>query len=282
MLMDEMTWRRLPTSAAPANLQLAAGDALLVELDELQQRQPALRWYGIEPAALILGSGQQIGICDRDACVAAGIALHRRASGGTTVLAEPDQIMLDIALPKGHPLYRHDVTESYRWLGDVWAVALEELGLPAHVITVDEARADYQTLDALTRRACFAGRSPYEVLVEGRKLVGLAQVRRRAGALLQAGIYTDLRPERLPNLLALTPTERATLTERLTTRMVGLADLLPVHRKHRGLALPVLMKAFATALAGSYGYRLERTGWSAAALAARTRSAPRYAALEIG
>ena len=39
--------------------------------------------------------------------------------------------------------------------------------------------------------ACFAGLSPWEVVADGRKLVGLAQVRRSTGVLLTAGVLVS-------------------------------------------------------------------------------------------
>lgn len=301
---DEI-WGCLPYSAQPADLQLAAGDALLAELEEasftpaapLSEQEspgalatPLLRWYSIRPRALILGVGQKIHEFDLDACRKAGIKLHRRSSGGTAVLAEPDQIMLDIALPPTHRLYRQDVTESYRWLGEVWVLALAKLGFAAHLITTPEARADTQTLDALTRKACYGGRSPYEVLIDERKIVGLAQVRRRAGALLQTGIYTHWSPQLLVNLLALSETERESLGSRLTARVAGLAEVEAgsgeASRQEdeevgdgRGL-LPAVMQAFATALRDLQGVALVDGDWSKATLERRSQVVDRYAAIE--
>ena len=109
-------------------------------------------------------------------------------SGGGVVLGD-SLLLLDLALPAEDPLYPDDVTESYRWLGAVWAAALGALGTAARVVDIAAARADAQLLDPLLRRVCFGGTSPYEVVVEQRKIVGLAQVRRRTCALIQAGVY---------------------------------------------------------------------------------------------
>jgi lipoate-protein ligase A len=273
------SWRVLPYGAEPADMQLAAGDALLSDLAAGETR-PALRWYRMSRPALIMGSGQKLHEFDLDACRRAGVTLHRRASGGTAVLVEPDQIMHDLALPAGHRLHRQDVTESYRWLGEVWVAALESLGLTAHLIPVAEARADTQALDALTRRACYGGRSPYEVLAMGRKVVGLAQVRRRQGVLLQASVYVRWQPRRLVELFAMPEAERAALEARLQARVAGLADVLPVLGTVPDL-LPVLREALEGALRERQGVALEPATWSAAALAARDERAARYAALSL-
>jgi lipoate-protein ligase A len=82
-------------------------------------------------------------------------------------------LLLDLALPAEDPLSTSDVTESYGWLGAVWAAALGALGIAAGVVDIATARADAQLLDPLLRRVCFGGLSPYEIVVERRKVVGL-------------------------------------------------------------------------------------------------------------
>jgi lipoate-protein ligase A len=276
-------WRHLPSSIEPADQQLAAGDAMLAEHDHTgEPLRPALRWYRMQPRALILGSGQKLSEFNLDACRRAGIALHRRSSGGTAVLAEPGQLMLDIALPASHRLYRHDVTESYRWLGEVWVETLALLGVSARIIPVAEARADRQNLDDLTRRSCYGGRSPYEVLANGRKLLGLAQVRRRYGALLQASIYAHWQPEQLVALLALPSAHQAALTEQLAERVVGLADVLPPDpQRSEDDLFSMVRDAVTIALRDTQSVLLVNDEWNPQALETRRRTAARYATINI-
>jgi lipoate-protein ligase A len=276
-------WRYLPSSIEPADQQLAAGDALLAEHDNAgEPLRPALRWYRMQPRALILGSGQKLHEFDLDACRRADIALHRRSSGGTAVLAEPGQLMLDIALPASHRLYRHDVTESYRWLGEVWVETLALLGVSARIIPVPEARADRQNLDDLTRRSCYGGRSPYEVLADGRKLVGLAQVRRRYGALLQASIYAHWQPEHLVKLFAIAPAEQAALAEQLAGRVVGLADILPPDpQRTEDDLFAMVSDAVTIALRDTQHVLLVRDEWSTQASETRHHTIARYTAINI-
>lgn len=246
--------RALPWSVAPADQQLAWSGALLDSLE--QTGAPALRWYGMAPDALLLGSAQRPAELDRDACAAAGVALYRRFSGGG-VVHSAGLLSLDLAVPREHPLFRGDVTESYRWLGQVWAAALRGLGLDARLLPVEEARADTQALDPLLKKVCFGGLSPYEVLVGGRKLVGLAQIRRRGGALLQCGVYLRWEPWRTAALLDAPPERRAALAEALAARVAGLDSLAP------GLGQDTLTEALATQLAGQAGLRARPCAWSA-------------------
>lgn len=211
--------RQVPWSEGAADVQLAAGLALLEGV--AHTGVPAMRWFRTLPAALLLGSSQRLQDVDQAACAAAGVAVHRRASGGGAVLCNAALLMLDVALPQGHRLLLSDVTLSYRWLGEVWAAALRMLGVPAAPIAIDEARSDALALDAVLKRVCFGGRSPFEVLAGGHKVVGLAQIRRRGGALLQSALYVRWDPWQTAALIAASASERAVLAERLALRVAG-------------------------------------------------------------
>jgi lipoate-protein ligase A len=265
--------RVLPSSAAPAAEQLAGSLALLAGLE--QTGVPAMRWYQFRPPAVLLGSSQQLHEVDLAACAAAGVPVHRRRSGGGVVLSDA-LLLLDLALPPEDPLYTGDITESYRWLGAVWAAALGALGIAAGVVDIATARADAQLLDPLLRRVCFGGLSPYEVVVERRKVVGLAQVRRRTGASLQAGVYLQWAPQRTAALVAATPAERARLTAQLRARVVGLHDLagnqspaIDVVTRQVGLALESIARLIPSA-----------DDWTAHERRAMQAALPQYAALE--
>src|SRR5581483_6904437 len=111
--------------------------------------------------------------------------------------------------------------------GEVWSEALRLAGVATEVVSVEAARAsarDPGQAAGLARLACFGALSPYEVTWRGRKLVGLAQVRRRYGALFQMAILLRWRPQRLAALLRVEPAERPLLAAALAERAVGLND----------------------------------------------------------
>jgi lipoate-protein ligase A len=251
---------------------LAGGPALLAGVE--QTGVPAVRWYGMDPPALIVGSSQRLEEIDQAACAASGLRIHRRRSGGGAVLSA-DMLMLDLALPRAHPLYIDDVTESYRWIGEVWAAALRHLGVDGRVASVGAARADAHALDPLVRRVCFGGLSPYEVMVEQRKLVGLAQVRRRGGALYQVGMYLRWAPQHTAALMAATPGERVVLEQQLAARVAGLEELCDASSGE-------VIAAVESALARLAGFALSDDAWSEGEIAARAAEAGRYAAIDRG
>lgn len=233
--------------------QLAADDALL---DDLQPEGPArLRWWVPERHAVVLGFAQRTEaarLLDGERLAAAGVeVLERRAGGGLVYLAPGAMACLAVALPRGHARWCEDLTESYRWLGEALREGVAALGLrDARVVSVAEAREDAVRLRsnpdpawALVRAGCFAGLSPYEVVdVRGRKVVGLAQVRRRAGALFQVGVLLE---------------DQAPLADAFSTD---------------GRTRETVRTAFAARTAGLRGHALAEPGMDAATFAAALAS----------
>jgi lipoate-protein ligase A len=239
-----------------------------------QSGTPALRWYSFTPGALLLGSSQQPRVIDAVACAQAGLSIHRRKSGGGVVLGDETLLMLDLALPREHRLYMDNITESYRWIGEVWVTALAALGLPASAVSIAEARADGQTLVPLLRQICFGGLSPYEAAVAKRKVVGLAQMRRRAGMLFQCGVHLRWEPRRTAMLMAAPALEQLALTQQLSERVAGLTDLLG-----RSVDSEAVMAVFEKALAQVGGLSSVDADWTAVEQAVQSADLDRFAAI---
>jgi lipoate-protein ligase A len=221
-------WRRLRPSVDTAASLHARAEGLLDALGP--DTPPTIAWSQAQPRALVLGRGAAEPPIDLEAAAAAGLDVVRRRSGGGPVLWDRNLLGLDVWLPRGHALAPDDVVETYRWLGEALAAALRELGAPAQVVTVAQARADTPGDDDAQRiasLACFGALSPYEVVVDGRKVVGLAQVRRPQGALLQAGILLGFDAAVLAAVLSRGDVPSDAVAHALSTRMVGLLDLLP-------------------------------------------------------
>lgn len=237
---------------------------------------PALRWYRFAPPALLLGSAQRPHEIDAAACAAAGVTVHRRRSGGGAVLGDETLLLLDLALPRGHRLFLDDITESYRWIGEVWVAALQSLGLDARAASIGEARADTQALDPLLKRICFGGRSPYEAMVGQRKVIGLAQVRRRGGALFQCGVYLRWQPKRTAALIAAPVDDRAALAEGLAARVAGLDELLG-----RAVDSAEVIESFEAALARLTGMVPADAEWNVAERDTQMADLERYVAITL-
>jgi lipoate-protein ligase A len=167
-------------------------------------------------------------VVDIERCRAAQVDVLDRRAGGGALLLDAHMLCGAVSLPLVDVV--SDVTESYRWLGDVLVGALGGLGIAARRVDVDEARADVAALRAradpiakLVLNTCYGALSPHEVAVDGRKLVGIAQVRRKHAALFQFGVlFRDQSP--LADYLRVEDESvRAQLRGELQKRTVGLS-----------------------------------------------------------
>ncbi len=259
--MNREGWRYLPFDSSSTGRQLALSESLLTVSPTL----PSLYWYTAESPSLILGAAQSLKSLDPST----SYPVYKRTSGGATVLAGPDFLSLDVLLPPTSRLWQSDITAAYRWLGQTWLATLNRLGLATRLIEPAEARAAKAVLESLPlparllRLVCFGTLSSYEVVDRhGRKLVGLAQIKRRNGNLFQCGLPLHWPAGEFACCFALSADEQAQLTLLLTERATGLDDLL-------GWRPPIetIIKAFETSLTELWPVELQLGAWTEAELA---------------
>jgi lipoate-protein ligase A len=166
--------------------------------------------------ALVLGSGQQESVVDVPATAAAGVEVTRRRSGGGAVLVGPDTLWLDVVVPAADPLWDGDVRRSFHWLGEAWAAALHRVGVTGEVHKGGMVEGPW------SRLVCFAGLGPGEVVVGGRKAVGLSQRRTRGGSLFQCLVVPRFDARTLIDLLALDEAARADALRDIPDRVAAL------------------------------------------------------------
>lgn len=261
--MSRKKWRYLPFNSELAGRQLALSESLTGPL-----QTPSLYWYAAARPAVILGAAQNPAILDLTACHQAGYAVYKRTSGGAVVLAGPGFLSLDVALPPGSLLASPDVTQAYHWFGQGWLAALARLGIRARLVTPAEARQSRLDLEAaseaerLVKLVCFGTLSSYEVVSEdGRKLIGLAQVKRRGASLLQAGLHRQWPAAEFARLLALSDAQRAALRRYLPERAIGLEEAAG-----RPVAFSEIIKAFEASLGERFEIDLVPGEWEPAEL----------------
>ena len=165
--------------------------------------------HDISAPALVLGSTQDMSIVDVDACRAAGVEVVRRRSGGGAVLLRPgDVTWIDVIVPAGAAGWATDVHAPMVWLGRRLAEVLGQLaGSDADLVVHDGVMVS----TAWSSTICFDGIGAGEVLVDGRKLIGISQRRMRHAARLQCCWYSQYDPADLVGLLH--PSSRPTASE---------------------------------------------------------------------
>lgn len=178
--MSEANWRLLITGVSGGALAMAVDHAIM-EAIAAERVPPTLRFYAWEPACLSLGYTQPAADVDRDRLAAHGWGLVRRMTGGRAIL-HTDELTYSVAIPAGHAIAAGDVVESYRRLSQALLVGLRSLGAAP--------QADRRAHESTTTKGpvCFEVPSHYEITVNGKKLIGSAQVR-KWGVVLQHGSF---------------------------------------------------------------------------------------------
>jgi len=139
---------------------------------------PTLRLYAWQPACLSLGYAQPVADVDPERLAAHGWDLVRRPTGGRAIL-HTDELTYAVIGPQDEPRLEGGVLESYQRLSRALQAALLQLGLPAqtHALISTNRNGDSKG------PVCFEVPSNYEITVNGKKLIGSAQARKRAGVL---------------------------------------------------------------------------------------------------
>jgi lipoate---protein ligase len=104
--------RTLPT----LNENLALDEALLLAAEAGEGGEVVRFWEWADPA-VVLGAGGSVAIdVDEAACATDGVPIHRRASGGGTVLLGRGCLLFSLVLAYDRAAELRDVNASYRWI----------------------------------------------------------------------------------------------------------------------------------------------------------------------
>ena len=178
---------------------------------------PTLRFYRWSPACLSIGALQSAESAIADDSGEPGVDWVRRLSGGRALLHD-DELTYAVIAPAGHPLMHGSVRESHSRIAALLAEGLQECGIPA---AIEPAGRKLRATSA-----CYDVASDFELTVQGRKLVGSAQVRRSYGILQHGSIPFRFDVDATVQRLRLSGTERDELAAILRERVIGLADVM--------------------------------------------------------
>ena len=175
---------------------MAVDEAILEAYEGAAQKPgPTLRLYGWQPAALSLGRGQRAeGAHDARVLAALGIGLVRRPTGGVAVLHEFERTYAVVGA-LGVPPFSGGPIATYRTIAEALRLGLKRLGVEA--LPVEPRRGAPRDDSA----ACFLSVGAWELVANGRKLVGSAQARRRGAFLQHGSIPLRSDPSRLATVL---------------------------------------------------------------------------------
>ena len=174
------TWRLLitpPERAVRGALNMALDESILEHAQAGRSASlPTLRLYAWAPACLSLGHAQPFADVDTTRLKERGWEVVRRATGGRAIL-HTDELTYSVIGSPEEPVLAGGVLESYNRLAKALLLAVKNLELP---VEMKEGKANG---NGTPNPVCFEVPSTYEITVDGKKLIGSAQARKKAGVL---------------------------------------------------------------------------------------------------
>jgi lipoate-protein ligase A len=168
------TWRLITTPPARGAWNMAVDETILERVERCKV-PPTLRLYAWDPPCLSLGRAQPFMDVNSARLQARGWEVVRRMTGGRAIL-HTDELTYSVAAPVDDPIMAGSLLESYNRLAKALLAAVQDLGL---LVEMKEGKAENGTPNPV----CFEVPSTYEITVNGKKLIGSAQARRKEGVL---------------------------------------------------------------------------------------------------
>ena len=195
---------------------MAIDAELLDEVEKSENSRTIVRFYGWRVPTISLGRNQKVDkAVDADYCRVHGIDIVHRPTGGRAVLHD-DELTYAV-ISNDTQAFGDTIYGNYKRVSEALCLGYNTLGIPA-VLAPDTRKPSPMADDA--DPPCFLSTSRYELMVNGRKIVGSAQ-RRVQHSFLQHGSMpitcnreTLARATRMPG------------TEPLEKEMAGVAEFM--------------------------------------------------------
>ena len=168
-------WRLLITPPARGAWNMAVDESILEHIGR-GDSLPTFRLYAWDPACLSLGHAQPFADVDTTRLKERGWEVVRRATGGRAIL-HTDELTYSVIAPNDEPSVAGSVLESYNRLAQALLLGVKNLDLP---VEMKEGKANS---NSTPNPVCFEVPSAYEITVDGKKLIGSAQARKKEGVL---------------------------------------------------------------------------------------------------
>ena len=158
--------------------------------------QPCSEFWQYPKSAVILGRSQPIKDPLAQRAKALDVEIVRRSSGGGAVMAGQGMLGGVVVFGREHPFSKLSLPESFVRIGAIWQRVLHDIGVDTELVCDDNRQEKTQQLNNNGLGwVCFAGLSYGELTdADNRKMLGLAQVRRRSGIAVVAGLLVEPPP----------------------------------------------------------------------------------------
>jgi lipoyl(octanoyl) transferase len=212
------SWRLILDPPATGAWNMAVDESILFHAG-CGDSPPTLRLYAWQPACLSLGYAQPYADVDETRLGAHGWDLVRRPTGGRAIL-HTDELTYSVSTSPDEPIMEGTVLESYNRIARALVTACQALELP---VSMEEHSPP---AEAAKGAVCFEVPSAYEIVLDGKKLIGSAQARKREGILQHGSL--PLHGDLTRILQALSFTDE-TMHEKAATRLLARATTAETH-----------------------------------------------------
>jgi lipoate-protein ligase A len=243
-------WRLLITPPARGAWNMALDESILEHIGR-GASLPTLRLYAWDPACLSLGHAQPFADVDMTRLRESGWEVVRRATGGRAIL-HTDELTYSVIAPDDEPRVAGSVLESYNRLARALLLAVKNLELP---VEMNEGKTDG---NSTPNPICFEVPSAYEITVDGKKLIGSAQARKKEGVLQHGSLPLTGDLTRICQVLVFeSEAAREDASKRLLARATTVESALG-----RAVSWETAARAFIRAFPTQLGLSFERGGLS--------------------
>lgn len=200
-----------------------AADLALLRSCEEGKSPPTIRLYGwIRPALSIGRSQDPSREVDLERCRKLGIPVVRRPTGGKAILHN-NEITYCVAVPAGHPGFPGSIRGNLETIGRALLPGLKNLGVQNAVLNYGDNNGEGANISP----ACFASVNRFEILADGKKLVGSAAKKTRRAFLQHGSILIDFDPETFNSALRFNgPQAREKSLRALKSSVTTLSEIL--------------------------------------------------------
>lgn len=179
-----MAWRLISHNVSSIFESMAIDEAIFIDTAR-NKKPPTIRFYGTYPAAISIGYFQELADINTQKCREEGIDIVRRITGGKAVF-HFNEITYCVVASSNENTFPNSIAGTYEIISQCIVRSLSFLGIEAYLAESGRTPA-HQDLGA----CCFSTPSKSELLVDGRKICGSAQTRKREGFLQHGSLLTS-------------------------------------------------------------------------------------------
>jgi lipoate-protein ligase A len=196
---------------------MAIDAALLEEVEASAEDRTIVRFYRWHRPTVSLGRSQKLEVAvDVDYCTRESIDVVHRPTGGRAVLHDDELTYAVISNDSSH--FGDTIYGNYKRVSEALCDGFRTVGVPA-ILAPDTRKPQPQSNGA--DPPCFLSPSRYELMVDGRKIVGSAQRRLRRSFLQHGSMPMTCDREKLARAV------RMADPSALYREMAGLTEFLP-------------------------------------------------------